>query len=162
MPSGWRCNTEINYTLFGVHAKVSVTWAFQAPEGTGDTHCSIMRGTRANLIIRQGMEEKFIPTLYIEPLQEAGSFATDLEENFKMLQQKYPGIELTRNEEGWVVVIPDRYRVGHEAHFAQVMKKYLEYLVQGDMPDWEVPNMIAKYYVTTHSLGLFFRNDRNH
>ena len=71
-----------------------------------------------------------------------------------MLQQKYPGIELTRNEEGWVVAIPDRYRVGHEAHFAQVMKKYLEYLVQGDMPDWEVPNMIAKYYVTTHSLGL--------
>src|SRR5690606_17241451 len=54
-------NGEINYKLRGVHAKVSVTWGYKAPEGTGDTHYSIMRGTRANLVIRQGKEQQFKP-----------------------------------------------------------------------------------------------------
>ncbi|MCK5694362.1 MAG: Gfo/Idh/MocA family oxidoreductase, partial [Bacteroidales bacterium] len=38
-------NGEINYTIKGVHARVSVIWNFQAPEGTGDTHNSTMRGS---------------------------------------------------------------------------------------------------------------------
>src|SRR5690606_16740806 len=43
-------NGEFNYKLKDVHAKVSVIWAYQAPEGTGDTHYSIMRGTKSNLV----------------------------------------------------------------------------------------------------------------
>ncbi len=45
-------------------------------------------------------------------------------------------------------IIHQGYRIGHEAHFAQVTKKYLQYLEQGKLPDWEVPNMITKYYTT--------------
>jgi hypothetical protein len=37
---------EMNYTIKGVHARVSVIWNFQAPEGAGDTHYSIMRGSK--------------------------------------------------------------------------------------------------------------------
>jgi hypothetical protein len=44
--------------------------------------------------------------------------------------------------------------VGHEAHFAQVTEKYLRYLAQGKLPAWEVPNMLAKYYVTTKAYEL--------
>jgi hypothetical protein len=47
--------------------KASVTWAYKAPEGGGDTHYSIMRGTKSNLVIRQGAEQKYQPVLYIEP-----------------------------------------------------------------------------------------------
>ena len=61
------CNGEINYTLKGVHAKVSVIWNFQAPEGTADTHYSVMRGTKCSLVIRQGEAEGYKPILYIEP-----------------------------------------------------------------------------------------------
>jgi hypothetical protein len=61
-------NGEINYTVKGIHAKVSVIWNYKAPDGTGDTHYSIMRGTKANLVIRQGAEQQYKPTLYIEPL----------------------------------------------------------------------------------------------
>jgi hypothetical protein len=39
-------------------------------------------------------------------------------------------------------VIPDIYFTGHEAEFAEVTKKYLRYLVDGEMPAWEVTNMI--------------------
>lgn len=148
------CNGEMNYRLFGVHAKVSVIWAYQAPEGTGDTHYSIMRGTRSNLIIRQGREENFVPTLYIEPVGENPGFGEILAQQFGSVREKYPDLELEQTGKGWKVIIPDKYRVGHEAHFAQVTRKYLEYLTQGDMPDWEVPNMIAKYYTTTRALEL--------
>jgi predicted dehydrogenase len=39
-------NGEIIYQLKGVFAKASVIWNYKAPEGTGDTHYSIMRGTK--------------------------------------------------------------------------------------------------------------------
>ena len=64
------CNGEMNYKVRGKHAKVSVIWNYQAPEGTGDTHYSIMRGTKSNLIIKQGKDENFKPTLYIEVLDK--------------------------------------------------------------------------------------------
>ncbi len=47
-------NGEINYKIKNVHARVSVIWNYKAPEGAGDTHYSIMRGTNANLIIKAG------------------------------------------------------------------------------------------------------------
>src|SRR6476661_1723668 len=49
---------EMNYTLRGNHVKVSYAWQFDAPPGRGDTHYSIMRGTKANLMIQQGAEQK--------------------------------------------------------------------------------------------------------
>ncbi|HDS83961.1 MAG TPA: hypothetical protein ENN97_02015, partial [Phycisphaerales bacterium] len=32
--------------------------------------------------------------------------------------------------------------------------KYLGFLEEGKMPDWEVPNMITKYYLTTAALEM--------
>ena len=149
-------NGEINYRLKGIHAKVSVTWDFQAPEGTGDTHFSVMRGTKASVIIKQGKEQNFKPVLYIEPA--AGTDRTALEkaltEDLAQINDKYPGVELKKNNTGWEVIIPGKYKVGHEDHFAQVANKYFQYLKEGKLPEWEVPNMIAKYYTTTKALEL--------
>lgn len=148
-------NGEINYKLKGVHAKVSVTWAYKAPEGTGDTHYSIMRGTRANLIIRQGKEQNYKPALYIEPVHKNDApFEKDLAEALKKIQDKYPGIDTKKTANGWQVMVPDSYNTGHEAHFGQVTEKYLQYVKEGKLPGWEVPNMVTKYYITTAALEL--------
>ena len=56
----------------------------------------------------------------------------------------------------WGVDIPDSYKVGHEAHFGQVTEKYLDYLSKGTLPEWEIPNMIVKYYTTTEGLKQAF------
>ncbi len=149
-------NGEINYKLKGIHAKASVIWNFEAPEGTGDTHYSIMRGTLGNLIIRQGAEENYKPTLYAEPAAgvEANQFAAAIDQAVNQtLQSKFPGIELRKQSDKlWLIDIPEKYKEGHEAHFGQVAQKYLEFLVDGKMPEWEVPNMIVKYYTTTEGL----------
>ena len=148
-------NGEINYQLRGVNAKVSVTWAYKAPEGAGDTHYSIMRGTIANLVIRQGAEQKYQPALYIEPVNHGdSSFSNVLMEYMKLIRDKYPGVDLKKNSAGWEVIIPEKYKEGHEAHFGRVTERFLEYLKQGRLPDWEVPNMLAKYYTTTSALEL--------
>lgn len=146
-------NGEINYTLKNVHAKVSVIWNYKAPDGAGDTHYSIMRGTKADLIIRQGAEQQYKPTLYVESLDEA-AIESALQQNLKKIQAKYPGVEVKKLDKGWEVVIPESYKEGHEAHFGRVAEKFLEYLQNKNMPAWEVPNMIAKYYTTTKALEL--------
>jgi predicted dehydrogenase len=91
------CNGEINYTIKGVHAKVSVQWNYKAPDGTGDTHYSIMRGTKANLVIRQGADQQFKPTLYIEPLQNTPAFEAVAEKVVEKISQQYKGISLKKN-----------------------------------------------------------------
>ena len=150
-------NGEINYKLKDIHAKISVIWDFVAPEGSADTHYSIMRGTKANLVIRQDKKENYIPELYIEPVQgvDFADFEKDVNEGLAELEKRYPGISLAKDgDTGWKVNIPDSYRTGHEAHFMEVTNKYLEYLVDGTLPDWEVPNMIAKYYITTSAFEM--------
>jgi predicted dehydrogenase len=151
------CNAEINYTIRGVHAKTSVTWNYKAPDGTGDTHHSVMRGTKANLLIRQGPEENYQPTLFIELLNGEDQKGIILEK-FKLLAGRYPGISLNETKKGWQVIIPDTYKEGHEAHFARVMEKFLEYLKNKNMPAWEVPNMLAKYYTTSKGLEIALKN----
>ena len=151
-------NSSIDYTVKGTHAKVSVEWAFQAPEGAGDTHYSIMRGHVSDLIIRQGPEEEYRPELYIRAVDGADReiLQTRLELYLKeTLGEEYPGIAFVPVGEGmWRVQIPNKYRKGHEAHFAQVTRKFLGYMKDGRLPQWEVDQMIAKYYTTTLAVRL--------
>lgn len=151
-------NGEMNYKIKDVHAKISVVWNYEAPEGSADTHFSVMRGSKANLIIRQGKEEDFKPELYIEAVEgnDLQSFEAALEPGLAKIQQKFPGVKLSKEKEEnvWKVLIPQDYRIGHEAHFREVTEKYLQSLEAGRLAEWEVPNMISKYYVTTKALEM--------
>lgn len=146
-------NGEMHYTLRGKHAKVSVIWDFEAPTGGGDTHFSIMRGSKAELIIRQGAEHGFKPNLYIRLLDGQENA---LENAVRIgLQQRYPGIDLENMGGGeYRLLIPEAYHVGHEAHFAQVTERFLEYFQNRNIPNWEVPNMLVKYFTTTRALEM--------
>ena len=149
-------NGEINYTLKGVHAKTSVIWNYEAPEGAMDTHYSIMRGTNANLIIQQGKDENYEPTLYVESVGKSSpkDFLAALQKAVDGFQGSYPGISIENSNGKIIVTIPAKYKNGHEAHFTQVTEKYLQCLKDGKLPEWEVPNMIAKYYTTTKAYEM--------
>lgn len=150
-------NGDILYKLKGLYAKVSVIWNYTFPEGGGDTHFSVMKGSKADLVIRQGKEQGYKPELFIETLPDIdlAAYEKDLDAAMPAVADKYPGIALDKiADNAWQVHIPDRYRVGHEAHFGQVTENFLQYLKDGKLPDWEVPNTIAKYYVTTQALEM--------
>jgi predicted dehydrogenase len=152
----YMCNGEIIFKLRGAFVKNAVRWNVEAPEGGGDTHFSKLRGLRSTILIKQGKEQGYRPELYVEPAAEVDSAVVGdaVRKAVAGLALIYPGLDV--QEEGALlhVVIPDQYRVGHEAHFAQVTEKFMEYLRRGRMPDWEAPNMLAKYYITTKSLEI--------
>ncbi len=81
-------------------------------------------------------------------------YEDSLRQQVKIIQAKYPGVELAPSKQGWRVVIPEKYKEGHESHFARVTEKFLGYLKNGNMPAWEVPGMLAKYYTTTKGLEI--------
>jgi hypothetical protein len=68
---------------------------------------------------------------------------------------EFPGVEVEDRGREIHVTIPDALRVGHEAHFAHVTERFLEYLRdRSKLPVWERPNMLAKYFVTTTGTEL--------
>ncbi|MEX1116122.1 MAG: putative oxidoreductase C-terminal domain-containing protein [Akkermansiaceae bacterium] len=141
------CNGEFTFVLDGVHAKVSVIWNYEAPAGGGDTHFSLLRGTKASAIIRQGAEQGYKPILYLEARKgvDPVSLETALAKSVAAAAEMWPGITVEKTTAGWTVNIPAQYHLGHEAHFGKVAEKFLGYLKAGEMPDWEVPNILAKY-----------------
>ena len=153
------CNGEMTYKIKGKHAKVSVIWNFQAPEGTGDTHNSIMRGTKCDLIIKQGKDENYKPTLYVSA-KTIENFEASLEAAIaNQVGGTFKGTNMEKiSETLWKINIPDAFKIGHEAHFAQVTKNFLEYLEVGALPNWEVPNMKTKYYTTIEGYKMAMQN----
>jgi predicted dehydrogenase len=147
------CNTSVTCTLRGIHTKLDVLWRWEAPEGAGDTHCAVYRGSKSRVEVRQGKEENYRPELYVVPAYPG--VVSALRGKIAALAQAYPGIGLDEQGGQIRVTIPDRYRVGHEAHFAQVTNQFFEYLKRPEtLPAWENPNMLAKYYVSTKGVEM--------
>jgi predicted dehydrogenase len=140
-------NGEMNYTLNGIHSKVTVLWNYKEPTGSSDTHYSLMRGTKVNLEIRQGSAEKYRSTLYIKPHANTNPvlFEETLLKAQKSLEQKYPGTEFIKKGTEWEVK-PGNIQRSNSAAVA------ITYIQAGKMPEWEVPNMLAKYFTTIEAL----------
>jgi predicted dehydrogenase len=145
------CNNSVHYTVRGVHVNLDILWNWQAPAGTGDSYEATFRGSKARVEIRQGKAERYTPELYVVP--KAGKLAevlAGLRKKIEALQASYPGVAVEDSTEDMHVVIPNRFRVGHEAHFAQVTNQFFDYLkAPATMPSWEKSNMLVKYFVTT-------------
>lgn len=148
-----KANGEFTYALKGVHAKVSVEWHFMPPPGTGDTHYSLMRGTKAEIVIRQGKEEGFKPKVYVLPRkgQDKAALEKALAAAVAEFNKTYPGVAFKPQGEGWIMDVPQKYEIGHEAHFSQVMQMYLGWMKKGEQPADYLPNMIVKYYTLTEA-----------
>jgi predicted dehydrogenase len=149
------CNTRVSYTVRGVHVLLNVLWDFEAAAGAGDTHFAVFRGTRSHVEVRQGKDQGYRPELYVVPKErrDGAAVGAALRRQVAALQAEYPGVAVEPQDGQFWVTIPDRYRVGHEAHFAEVTGQFLRYLhVPSAMPPWERANMLAKYYVTTEGV----------
>ena len=154
-------NTSLLYTLRGIHTRVKVSWAYEAAPGAGDRHSAVVRGTRARVEIRQGPDTKHRTELYIVPANPAehAQIAAAAKARVAALQPAFRGIAIEDLGRELHVIIPDEFRTGHEAHFAEVTRKFLEYVRNPKaMPAWEQAAMLAKYYVTTGGVALSRRN----
>ena len=141
------CNNSVAYTLRGVRVELEILWNWEAAEG-GDVYEASFRGTNSAVEIRQGKAERFIPELYVSHMREGVLGA--VEQRIAALQSRWPGLGVERQGEELHIVIPEKYRVGHEAHFGQVTNRFFEYVTSPkSMPAWQTPYMLAKYFVST-------------
>jgi hypothetical protein len=145
------CNTRVQYQIRGVHASVETRWNWEAEAGD-DIQTACYRGSRAQLELRQGAEERYRSELYVVPFVD---IAAPLERRISALQTAYPGVSLAKLGREWRVTIPDALRIGHEAHFAQMTRNFLDHVEhRRPLPAREKLNMLAKYFVCTEGVGI--------
>jgi predicted dehydrogenase len=143
------CNGKFNYTIKGVPVELSVVWALQAPDGGGDTHKSVMKGTISDIIIDQGPQTGNKPELYLRPHigieQFTQRFAAALP------QLGYPEIGFTVEGTQIRLEIPPQLRVTHEEHFAAVRDEFLTMLDSGVEPKNLRGNLLSKYLLLANA-----------
>ena len=138
-------NGEVFYRVNGIPVHLREIWNLEIPEGGGDTHRSIIKGTRADLIIRQLPAKGFKTELLLVPREDKEQVGQAVQACLQKLSDKYPGIEMTQEENALLINIPDRLRTTHEQHFCKVRDAFLEKLDKGIIPAGDRTNIITKY-----------------
>ena len=145
-------NDFVRYTLRGVHVALHVLWNWEAPEGSGDVYEATFCGTKAYADIRQGRQQNYRPELYVAPNTPAireEVFAA-LRKKVDALQKQWPGVAVDLQDGEAHIAVPGKYRLGHEAHFAQVTNEFFQYVANPQsLPAWEKGNMLTKYHIST-------------
>lgn len=147
----------VGYTLRNVHVALEARWAFEAPAGGRDTERAVFRGSRARVEVRQDRAENFVPEVYVIPnrASDLAAVETAVRRRLAALAGTYSGIGLVAEGAAFRLQIPASHRVGHEAHFALLVRQFLAYQRQPDsLPPWELTFLLAKYHVTTEAVRL--------
>lgn len=147
-------NNFVSYAVRGVHVQMNVRWDL---EGVSDTYVARFRGTKSSIEVRQGDVENFRPEVYVVPNSAAsrGEVLVALAQKCKQLQAGFDGLGVEERGDEFRLTIPEKHRVGHEAHFAEVTRQFFGYLKDPkSLPAWEKPNMLAKYYVSTKGVEM--------
>ena len=144
-------NGVINYQIKGINAGVKVEWRAATPKDGNDLRSAYAEGTKATLSITQEYGQKQ-PKFYAQKNENVSEedFQSNLKKAIDNLTLTYPGITLSEESGKIEIVLPS----GLETKFDPTFKVFLDYLVKRDMPDWEVPNTLAKYYITTTALDI--------
>jgi predicted dehydrogenase len=157
------CNNALDYTVRGLHVRVQTTWDFAALRGQKDTEEVIFRGSRARVEVRQDAEDAFVRQVDVVPASDSVRpiARAAIQARLAALQKDWPGLACEDQGARFRIIIPDRLRVGHEAHFAALTRQFLHYVRQPSrLPSWENANLIAKYYVTTRGVDLARQSEK--
>ncbi|KPJ76233.1 MAG: hypothetical protein AMJ54_12350 [Deltaproteobacteria bacterium SG8_13] len=148
------CNGELLYRVKGIPVHVCAIWNLQIPEGGGDTHRSMIRGTRSDLLIRQLPERGFKVELLIEPKKEPARVAAAVETCLDKWSETYPGLSASRENGNIRIDIPEQLRTTHEEHFCQVRDMYLDCLDRHLYPPHERSGIVSKYTLLAQARKL--------
>lgn len=151
-------NGTLNFDVRNHNVGLQVMWNYQAPEGGGDTFMSVVKGTKSILKTEQNKEQNFVKQLYAQKAEgvDEKEFAENMQKAVAKIQTMYPFVSVlpTSNSGEYLIDIPTENREGHESHFRYVAERFFTYLVNRDMPKWEISNTLAKYYITTKAVEV--------
>ena len=139
------CNGELIYDLKGVPVHLREIWNLDEPPGGGDTHRSLIKGTRSDLMIRQLPENDFKTELLIIPRGHRIQVEETIQDCLGKWSHRYPGLSVNPEKNALLINIPDDLRTTHEQHFCQVRDAFLAHLDAGTEPAEHRACTIAKY-----------------
>jgi predicted dehydrogenase len=144
-------NGTIVYQIKGINAGVKVEWRAATPKDGNDLRSAYAEGTKATLLISQEYGQK-TPAFYAIKSDQVSdeNFQSNLKKAITRLSSTYPGITLAEESGKTGIILPAEL----ESKYDPTFKVFLDYLVKRDMPGWEVPNTLAKYYITTTALEM--------
>jgi predicted dehydrogenase len=148
-------NNTVTFALRGVHVRLTTAWEYEAPPGGGDTHRSVAVGTKATVAVRQPPGAR--PEVFVAAADPGGhpDLLHALQRRCARLQWNFPGVGFADHGAEVQLLIPDRLRSGHEAHFAAALEEYVRYFnTPRAVPAWERPKTLAMYFITTKAVEM--------
>ncbi len=147
-------NGSVSFTVDGLPVEMNVRWNWMPDEGRADTFEAVYKGTKANVIVFQNAESRYVKNIALESPESGQALNVDA---LAELMREYPFVTLRADGENSRVDIevPDSDRLGHEDHFNMVAARMLGF-VRGEesLPEWEAPNTLSKYYITTTAAAM--------
>jgi predicted dehydrogenase len=151
------CNASFTYRLRGILVQLESLWNLAIPQGGGDTHYGMLRGTKADLIVGQGSDTHFLTELTVHPVNESASYAQALGDAVASLQGAFPGLGFEPVGTTFRITIPQALRTTHEEHFAAVLEKFLGYIDSSEQPANLGPDLVARYTLLARAAELSHR-----
>ena len=141
----YRCNAELSFRLGAVTAALATRWDLSEPRGGGDTHRSVIRGTRAEIRVDQGAATDYRRRLLVVPRGEATQIRAALGRALAKWQDEFPGFAVSEAGSGWEISAPRALTSGHESHFPLVLADFLALVEGGSWPPGLAADTLAKY-----------------
>jgi predicted dehydrogenase len=138
-------NAELSFRLGGVTVTLDTRWDLSTPAAGGDTHRTVIRGTRAEIRVEQGPLTGFRRRLTIMPRLDGDRLRAALERTIAAWQGEHPGVTLSSAGSGWEIRVPSQLDTGHESHFPLVLADFLTFVERGSAPPTLAADTLAKY-----------------
>ena len=139
------CNGELIYRIKGVPVHLREIWYLDEPPGGKDTHRSLVKGTRSDLMIRQLPETGFNTELLIVPHENEEQVEKAIQDCLTKWSDRYPGLSAVPEKNSLRIDIPDDLRTTHKQHFYRVRDAFIENLDQNIAPPEHRACTLAKY-----------------
>jgi predicted dehydrogenase len=139
------CNGELIYRIKGIPVHLREIWYLEEPPGGRDTHRSLIKGTRSDLMVRQLPEKDFKTELLVVPRNDRQGIEKAVQRCLQKWSPAYPGLSISSDRNALRIDIPDHLRTTHEQHFYKVRDAFLGFLDSGTEPPEHRVCTIAKY-----------------
>lgn len=139
------CNGELIFRIKGVPVHLREIWYLEEPPGGKDTHRSLAKGTRSDLMIRQLPQNNFKTELLIVPHDNFDKVAKSVQACLSNWSDRYPGLSTIPEKNALLIEIPDDLRTTHEQHFYRVRDAFIDDLDNNTEPPEHRACMVAKY-----------------
>jgi len=141
----YRSNAELTFRLGEVTVALDTRWEPTEPPGGGDRHRSLIRGTRAEILVEQHEGTSFRRRLSVVPVRRGSGVREALARAVASWQGEHPGLEVVESDDACEIRVPRTLDVGHERHFPLVLREFLSMVDSGTQPRELAVTTLAKY-----------------